>query len=283
MPPRDYSPPRFSAESSWAKGLAAWDALYEADAGMTEPANESPAKEPMVAETAEKQWDDARAPKDGKADTLSIREVNEWLAADRLNAGYMVLRKDSTEVDTQNIPKSSADPKELGQFVEALKKQSTKKRVLLVPDGQSIEVQPLDVGTGVSQLLPVVVLALDARRSLVAIEQPELHLHPALQTELGDLFIESALSRNNTLLVETHSEHLILRLLRRIRETTEDKPNEDKLQPEILPLCPDQVAVIYVEQSDRGVKLSRLRIDELGEFIDRWPQGFFAERRRELL
>lgn len=138
----------------------------------------------------------------------------------------------------------------------------------MVADGQAIEVQPHDVGTGVSQLLPVVVLALDAQRSLVAIEQPELHLHPALQTELGDLFVESALRRSNTLLIETHSEHLILRLLRRIRETT---------------LRPDQVSVIYVENGEQGMKLSQLRIDESGEFIDRWPKGFFAERRRELL
>jgi len=70
----------------------------------------------------------------------------------------------------------------------------------------------VDVGFGVSQLLPVVIQSLLSQASTICIEQPEIHLHPALQAELGDLFIESALgNRKNTLIVETHSEQLILR------------------------------------------------------------------------
>ncbi len=277
LPPRNYTPPRFPEESRWPEGLAAWDALYQADEGMTEPESEPPAKEPMVAETAGKEWDDARAQKDEKADALSIQEVNDWFGR-RLKAGYAVGVNSCTEVDARGIPDPDADPKELRRFVDELRNSAPKKQVVLVPDGQSIKVQPRDVGTGISQLLPVVVLALGAPGSLVAVEQPELHLHPALQTELGDLFIESALRRSNTLLIETHSEHLILRLLRRIRETAEGEP-----MPGIPALRPDQVAVIYVEQTEQGVNLSRLRIDETGEFIDRWPKGFFEERVDEIL
>lgn len=79
-----------------------------------------------------------------------------------------------------------------------------------------------DVGVGTSQVLPIILEAFAQENKLIAIEQPELHLHPALQTKLGDVFIESALGENkNTFLLETHSEHLILRILRRIRESTE--------------------------------------------------------------
>ena len=280
MPPRNYEPPRHPDASSWANGLAAWDALHQADQRGEELPNESPEDEPAVAETAEHEWgrNESHPAEGGGVDRLSIEVVNEWLH-DRLEAGYAVDRRSRTQVDTQTIPKGNADPKELGRFVEELKKKATKRQVVLVPDGQSIEVRPHDVGTGISQLLPVVVLALDTRRSLVAIEQPELHLHPALQTKLGDLFIESAVGeRKNTLLIETHSEHLLLRLLRRIRETTEATP-----RAHARPLRPDQVSVIYVERTEQGVQLSQLRIDESGEFIDRWPKGFFEERVDEIL
>jgi hypothetical protein len=276
LPPRNYTPPRFPEESRWPEGLAAWDALYGADAGMTEPANESPAKEPMVAETAEKQWDDARAPKDGKADTLSIQEVNDWFD-DRLKAGYAVHLKSCTEVDTQTVPDPNADSKELKRFVDELRNRAPKKQVVLVPDGQSIEVQPLDVGTGVSQLLPVVVLALHAWRSLVAIEQPELHLHPKLQAELGDLLIESALSgRQNTMLIETHSEHLILRLMRRMRDRVRGKHGAAP------PVNPEDVAVLFVESTPNGSAVRQLRLAPDGSLLDPWPGGFFEESFSEI-
>src|SRR5262245_34270914 len=79
-----------------------------------------------------------------------------------------------------------------------------------------------DIGVGISQVLPILVEAYASRGQILAIEQPELHLHPGLQAELGDVFIKSALGhQRNTLLVETHSEHLILRLMRRMRNTAD--------------------------------------------------------------
>ena len=78
-------------------------------------------------------------------------------------------------------------------------------------------------------------------------------------------------------LIETHSEHLILRLLRRIEET------HGKELPEGKPaLRPDQVSVVFLDQSNGEVRATPLRIDETGEFVDRWPQGFFEERSKEL-
>lgn len=136
-----------------------------------------------------------------------------------------------------------------------------------------------DVGFGISQVLPVLTLAYGSENRLIAIEQPEIHLHPALQAELADVFIESALGeRQNTFILETHSEHLILRLLRRIRETT-----NGELPEGIQALHPGDVQIIYVQPDASGSRFIELSIDSDGEFVDRWPgDGFFPERAKEL-
>lgn len=134
-----------------------------------------------------------------------------------------------------------------------------------------------DIGVGISQLVPVLVQAMDSQKEIIVMEQPELHLHPRLQAELGDLFIESALGRGNTFVLETHSEHLILRVLRRIRETT-----RNKLPDGVCPINPQDVAVLYVQPSEHGSAIQELRIDEHGRFRDNWPQGFFEDRLDEM-
>lgn len=124
-----------------------------------------------------------------------------------------------------------------------------------------------DVGIGISQVLPVLVAAYGSQGKLIAMEQPEIHLHPALQAELGDVFIEAALGeRKNTFILETHSEHLILRLMRRIREGK---------------ISPDDIGVVFVEPLANGSRFVELRIDEEGDFIDEWPGGFFEESFHE--
>lgn len=136
-----------------------------------------------------------------------------------------------------------------------------------------------DVGFGVSQILPIIVQTLLSKEKTMLIEQPELHLHPRLQAELGDLFIASALGNSkNTLIIETHSEHLILRVLRRIRETAEGRLEEGQ-----VPIRPDDLAVVYAKPTPEGTKLMHLRVTEDGDFADPWPDGFFPERARELL
>ena len=118
---------------------------------------------------------------------------------------------------------------------------------------------------------------------ILVIEQPELHVHPAIQVGIGDLFIQAAgsdpdrLSSGKTLIIETHSEHIMLRLLRRIRETT-----DDELPPGVAGLTPENLSVIYVESADEGVQFRSLPVDADGEFLDRWPRGFFEERAEEL-
>ena len=115
------------------------------------------------------------------------------------------------------------------------------------------------------------------KEGILAVEQLELHIHPALQVAMGDLFISQIQSKSIHFLLETHSEHLMLRFLRRIRET-----EAGDLPPGKWPLEPDQLAVYYIEQSEKGIKATAIGVDEEGEFVDRWPKGFFSERMKEL-
>lgn len=128
------------------------------------------------------------------------------------------------------------------------------------------EIPPVDitgVGVGVSQLLPVLVMCLMAEPgSLILLEQPELHLHPALQQRLGDFLLACARS-GRQLIVETHSEYLLSRLRRRIAEDPSDE-------------LVDAVAVYFVEQIDDESHFRRVAVNEFGGVED-WPAGFFDQ------
>ena len=142
-----------------------------------------------------------------------------------------------------------------------------------------------EVGSGIGYVFPVLLAV--ASSDVVFLQQPELHLHPALQSELADALI-AALSDADfggkdsigckQIIVETHSEHLLLRLLRRIRQAAD--PNR-ALDPHSIGR--EDVVVLYVDpKSDGASSVTHLRISRDGEFIDRWPRGFFEERWGEL-
>ena len=151
---------------------------------------------------------------------------------------------------------------------------------LVLVDRQGVEANIRDVGFGISQVLPIVVQSRLSEKQMLLIEQPEIHLHPAHQAELGDLFIRSALGeQRNTFLLETHSEHLILRILRRIRETTEKGTPSD---PDIPPIRPEDVSVLYVQPSKNGARVIEIPVTEDGDFARNWPGGFFSERVEDL-
>jgi hypothetical protein len=135
-----------------------------------------------------------------------------------------------------------------------------------------------DVGIGISQVLPVLVNSYGSTDKLLAMEQPEIHLHPALQAELGDVFIESALGdRKNTLLIETHSEHLLLRVMRRMRETS-----SGTLPAGVPQITPADVCVLFVDPDGSRSIVREMPLNEHGELVKAWPGGFFEEGIREM-
>jgi predicted ATPase len=145
----------------------------------------------------------------------------------------------------------------------------TESELVLVPEDGNIDLKPPDVGIGISQILPVVAASVGEHERLVLIEQPELHVHPRVQAELGDLFIETSVRGPHSYILETHSEHLILRIMRRIRETGEGKPHNG------FPVTGDDVAVYYVSVEKDHTALRRIDIDRKGEFVQPWPDDFF--------
>lgn len=139
-----------------------------------------------------------------------------------------------------------------------------------------ISVEPNEIGTGVSQLMPLIVAAITQKGGLVACEQPELHLHPRVQVAIGDLLSQN--TEHVNYLIETHSEHLILRLRRRIRQNT-----DNELPVGLKAFSHNEVVINYLEPSKDGVQVRRIRMDEDGEFTDPWPNGFFHERLDEAI
>lgn len=132
----------------------------------------------------------------------------------------------------------------------------------------AVEVALTDVGFGVSQILPFIVQCLVDSRRLISIEQPEVHIHPRLQADLGELLAFCiGEPRRHQFLIETHSEHLVLRLQKLVRNGN---------------LRPDDVSVVFVSRGSQGASARRLRLDDDGDFVDEWPGGFFPERLREL-
>jgi hypothetical protein len=192
-----------------------------------------------------------------------VERVSDWMHSPaKLGTGYAVTRKAFQEFDP-NHPV----PQPIGPI---------RKRAQLV-DGAGLTLQPQDVGVGISQVLPVVVAAQDGSASVVCIEQPELHIHPAVQVGLGDLFIDGAVNQGLSFLIETHSEHLILRLLRRIREAAE-------VTSKVIdqPLSPALIGVYCLSKRNGAVTIDEIPVTKDGDFAKPWPQGFFDERGAEL-
>ena len=169
--------------------------------------------------------------------------------------------------------------RELEEIAAALAARQPQREVDLVTTRNRLPVRVPDVGVGISQILPVVVAALDpGRPGTTAIEQPELHLHPRIQVELGDLFASQA-AKGGIFLIETHSEHLLLRFMKRMRQTYDSTVSNGNPR-----LRPKDIAVYFVEIDPEGTEtlIREMPLNERGDLVEAWPGGFFEEDLREI-
>lgn len=250
IPGRHYTPELSPGLARWSSGLGAWDQLYNEGERLVE-------------------------------------KVNAWLADDRrLDAGYEVHYTEYKPLPIDSplmvaLQNGSEQLEEADWIQEQLRVIPTRRQVTLRDQRTNIDLHPEDLGTGISQVLPVLVAALGHNKNIVAIEQPELHVHPKFQVALGELFIhatkDEGIAPNTVFILETHSEYMMLRFLRRLYETA-----NDELEPDAHSLTPDDIGVYYVNPAGDSTEITHLRLTEEGEFLDRWPNGFFPERKKEL-
>jgi hypothetical protein len=246
MPPRHYQPARSPDPKRWANGLAAWDLLLLREKAFS-------------------------------------GQVNDWLAHEkRFNSGYVIDVRHYRELEidepiwaafTAEPPKTDID---LNLVRDQLLKLPEGRRLTITDRRNGNSLAPQDLGVGFSQLIPVIVAALHTTSGVVAIEEPESNIHPAFQVVLGDLFISQVKANPGMMfLVETHSEHLVLRIMRRMRETYQGK------QTGALAVSPEVVSIFYVERVDDCTLVRPMPLNDLGELVKAWPGGFFEEALRE--
>ena len=252
LPQRSFKPRITHDQSRWANGLAAWDLLYAEKKETLEP---------------------------------TIKAINQLgLSCTFKVQDFYKIPYDSSHIGLIPLTKiGEGDYSVTDDFLEGCDKELEKAEVvreLILSDGKA-KLQINDVGLGVSQVLPIVVGAYDRGFSIMSVEQPELHIHPAVQCKLADVLAHALLGKKKDdekyLLLETHSEHLMLRLLRRIREKY-----EEELPPGAPEIEPNDLSVLYVEKDDEGVKITHIPVTDDGDFEKKWPKGFFEERTEEL-
>jgi AAA ATPase domain/AAA domain, putative AbiEii toxin, Type IV TA system len=197
VPPRDYKPPRLVDPARWANGMAGWDLLFN---------------RPVLVERVSSLLSDPQRLRLGY--TLEQVEFREFESRDPLLVALEANRIDDME-----------------DIEGRLKKARVYKRLLFRPiESPEVMLEPADVGVGISQMIPILAAALDDQpigsttlpAQLVAVEHPELNLHPRLQAEIADAFLEGALAettKGRVFFIETHSEAFTLRFFRRIRES----------------------------------------------------------------
>lgn len=143
--------------------------------------------------------------------------------------------------------------------------QSARYELHVLTNGDASNLK--DVGVGVSQVLPVIVAALFAKAGdIVIVEEPESHLHPMAQTQLAELFIQASRDRGVQFIIESHSEHLLLRLQRRVAERQ---------------LHAESVAMYFLKRSGGLAHIERLKLNDAGD-IANWPENFFGDDMAEI-
>ncbi len=156
---------------------------------------------------------------------------------------------------------------QMASDIKVITSQSGRHFELYIENFFSKEIENYaDVGYGQSQVIPVLIGGYNLKpNSTYIVEEPEIHLHPRAQSELGDFFVELYNNGIHSIL-ETHSEHLIIRLQQHI--ACGHLTNED-------------IIFYYIRSTDEGKVIDQINFDETGLFTTEWPEGFFPERLKE--
>lgn len=150
--------------------------------------------------------------------------------------------------------------------IERTSRESDLYRVKVQLSRASVPVDLMDVGFGVSQILPLLtLLAYVPESSTVLLEQPEMHLHPRVQSALADVFVDIASIRKLQIIFESHSEHMLMRLQRRVAEQA---------------ISPEDIALYFCENDGKESSIAKLQLDECGS-IANWPEDFFGDAMGE--
>lgn len=140
---------------------------------------------------------------------------------------------------------------------------------IFILNNESIETTIKHVGFGISQILPILVQGLLMNKGATLIlEQPEIHLHPKIQSLLFD-FVHSLILQEKNVIIETHSDHFITRLRRRVAEDESSELNK-------------QVNLTFIDKSQDGLEFKRVKLDDLGIY-DIFPADFIENPEKELL
>ncbi|QOT70149.1 DUF3696 domain-containing protein [Sphingobium fuliginis] len=157
--------------------------------------------------------------------------------------------------------------------VDEVGKESGLFRVYVKKGPQSVETLITDVGFGVSQILPMLTLLYYVPAgSTILIEQPEIHLHPHVQAGIADLVIATAINRKLQLIIESHSEHFLNRLLRRIAERETEFGN----------ITQNDIALFFCENEGGQSNLSPLQVNLFGG-VENWPKDFFGDQMGDII
>lgn len=157
--------------------------------------------------------------------------------------------------------------------VEEVGSSSGLFRVFVKRDAKSVETLITDVGFGVSQILPMLTLLYFAEEgSTILVEQPEIHLHPHVQAGLADLVIATVINRGLQVIIESHSEHFLNRLLRRVAERETEFGN----------LPREKVKLYFCENTGGFSTLQPLELNMFGG-VENWPKDFFGDQMSDII
>ena len=183
----------------------------------------------------------------------------------------------------------TTDTEILDKFVSMIEnnKEELLDRIKNIDDppidiGMIEDLDPLDVEVFLDGVIEDID-PLDIRfKNLFKIKENYDHnIQVAIKELTQGLFLGKIKDTNRTMIIETHSEHLLLRLLRRVRETTDGEQTEDREQTDHT-LTPDDLSVVYIRPTPEGIKFTPISITDDGDFYAPWPEGFFDERVKEL-